>query len=111
MAGQDHAKLFSVVSGVCPVLCLQVLQLGPVEAVVVLICGCCPGGSLSNILALSLKGDMNLRYIYSSTFIYSDTILIYSHYKMCKISLRGIILFPSGSRDNAGTHTFSLIVK
>ncbi|XP_031692678.1 sodium/bile acid cotransporter-like [Oncorhynchus kisutch] len=41
----------------------KVLQLGPVEAVVVLICGCCPGGSLSNILALSLKGDMNLSIV------------------------------------------------
>ncbi|CAB1342585.1 unnamed protein product [Coregonus sp. 'balchen'] len=51
--------------GVMPLtafLLAKVLQLGPVEAVVVLICGCCPGGSLSNILALALKGDMNLSW-------------------------------------------------
>ena len=27
----------------------------------VLICGCCPGGNLSNMLAYALSGDMNLR--------------------------------------------------
>lgn len=40
----------------------KVFQLGPIEAVTVLICGCCPGGNLSNIFALALQGDMNLRY-------------------------------------------------
>ena len=39
----------------------KVFQLEPIEAVTVLICGCCPGGNLSNIFALALKGDMNLR--------------------------------------------------
>ena len=32
-------------------------------AIAVLICGCCPGGNLSNILAYALKGDMNLRFV------------------------------------------------
>ena len=30
-------------------------------AMAVLICGCCPGGNLSNMLAYALNGDMNLR--------------------------------------------------
>lgn len=41
--------------------------------VVVLICGCCPGGNLSNILALALQGDMNLRYKHDpivATYLY-----------------------------------------
>lgn len=50
--------------GIMPLtaFCLaKILQLRPVEAITVLICGCCPGGSLSNIFALALQGDMNLR--------------------------------------------------
>lgn len=39
----------------------KALHMTPTEAVTVLICGCCPGGNLSNILALALHGDMNLR--------------------------------------------------
>lgn len=39
----------------------KTLQMDPVKAVTVLICGCCPGGSLSNIFSLAIKGDMNLR--------------------------------------------------
>ncbi|CAM9690647.1 hepatic sodium/bile acid cotransporter-like [Lampetra planeri] len=38
----------------------KVFRLNPVEAVTVLICGCCPGGNLSNVFALALDGDMNL---------------------------------------------------
>ncbi|KAK1158951.1 sodium/bile acid cotransporter [Acipenser oxyrinchus oxyrinchus] len=38
----------------------KAFQLGSIESVTVLICGCCPGGNLSNIFALALKGDMNL---------------------------------------------------
>uniref|UniRef100_A0A8C6U3T8 Solute carrier family 10 member 1 n=1 Tax=Neogobius melanostomus TaxID=47308 RepID=A0A8C6U3T8_9GOBI len=38
----------------------KILQMDPISAVTVLICGCCPGGTLSNIFALALKGDMNL---------------------------------------------------
>uniref|UniRef100_UPI0037E801BB hepatic sodium/bile acid cotransporter n=1 Tax=Semicossyphus pulcher TaxID=241346 RepID=UPI0037E801BB len=41
----------------------KALQLTDIPAVVVLICGCCPGGSLSNILALALNGDMNLSIV------------------------------------------------
>ncbi|CAB1330860.1 unnamed protein product [Coregonus sp. 'balchen'] len=41
----------------------KIFQLGPIEAVTVLICGCCPGGNLSNIFALALKGDMNLSIV------------------------------------------------
>lgn len=41
----------------------KIFQLGPIEAVTVLICGCCPGGNLSNIFALALNGDMNLSIV------------------------------------------------
>ncbi|XP_069008150.1 hepatic sodium/bile acid cotransporter-like [Embiotoca jacksoni] len=41
----------------------KVLQLDPVKAVTVLICGCCPGGSLSSIFSLMMKGDMNLSIV------------------------------------------------
>lgn len=50
--------------GIMPLtaFCLaKILHMGPVKAVTVLICGCCPGGSLSNIFSLAIKGDMNLR--------------------------------------------------
>lgn len=39
----------------------KILQMEPIKAVTVLICGCCPGGTLSNIFSLVVKGDMNLR--------------------------------------------------
>ena len=39
----------------------KMLHMEPIKAVTVLICGCCPGGSLSNIFSLAVKGDMNLR--------------------------------------------------
>ncbi|XP_043075340.1 sodium/bile acid cotransporter [Puntigrus tetrazona] len=38
----------------------KLFQLNPMESLSVLICGCCPGGNLSNIFALALEGDMNL---------------------------------------------------
>ncbi|XP_074516397.1 hepatic sodium/bile acid cotransporter-like [Sebastes fasciatus] len=41
----------------------KVLQMDPIKAVTVLICGCCPGGSLSNIFSLAMKGDMNLSIV------------------------------------------------
>lgn len=50
--------------GVMPLtaFCLtRLLALGPIASLAVLICGCCPGGSLSNIFSLALNGDMNLR--------------------------------------------------
>lgn len=39
----------------------KVFQLNNVEALAILICGCSPGGSLSNVFTLAMKGDMNLR--------------------------------------------------
>lgn len=44
----------------------KAFQLAEIPAVVVLICGCCPGGTLSNILALALQGDMNLSIVMTS---------------------------------------------
>lgn len=41
----------------------KLFQLGPMESLSVLICGCCPGGNLSNIFALALQGDMNLSIV------------------------------------------------
>ncbi|KAK1160431.1 sodium/bile acid cotransporter [Acipenser oxyrinchus oxyrinchus] len=41
----------------------KAFQLSSIESVTVLICGCCPGGNLSNIFALALKGDMNLSIV------------------------------------------------
>ncbi|XP_028252042.1 sodium/bile acid cotransporter-like [Parambassis ranga] len=41
----------------------KMLQMEPIKAVTVLICGCCPGGSLSNIFSLVMKGDMNLSIV------------------------------------------------
>ncbi|CAG5866329.1 hepatic sodium/bile acid cotransporter-like [Menidia menidia] len=39
------------------------LQMDPIKAVTVLICGCCPGGSLSNLFSLLVEGDMNLSIV------------------------------------------------
>uniref|UniRef100_A0A3Q3RL27 Hepatic sodium/bile acid cotransporter n=1 Tax=Mastacembelus armatus TaxID=205130 RepID=A0A3Q3RL27_9TELE len=55
--------------GIMPLtaFCLaKAFQLDEMTAVVVLICGCCPGGNLSNILALALQGDMNLSILMTS---------------------------------------------
>ncbi|KAG5857600.1 sodium/bile acid cotransporter-like [Anguilla anguilla] len=41
----------------------KIFQVGPMEAVTILICGCCPGGNLSNLVALALEGDMNLSIV------------------------------------------------
>ncbi|XP_063078897.1 hepatic sodium/bile acid cotransporter [Engraulis encrasicolus] len=41
----------------------KLLGMPPMEAVTLLICGCCPGGNLSNILTLALDGDMNLSIV------------------------------------------------
>ncbi|KAM3594036.1 uncharacterized protein V6R79_000947 [Siganus canaliculatus] len=52
--------------GIMPLtaFCLaKMLQLDPIKAVTVLICGCCPGGTLSNIFSLAIKGDMNLSIV------------------------------------------------
>ncbi|XP_042311096.1 sodium/bile acid cotransporter isoform X2 [Sceloporus undulatus] len=49
----------------------KIFQLDPVEALAVLICGCCPGGNLSNILTLLSNGDLNLSIVMTgcSTFL------------------------------------------
>lgn len=44
-------------------LLAKAFQLSEITAVVVLICGCCPGGILSNVLSLAIKGDMNLSLV------------------------------------------------
>ncbi|XP_035530390.1 sodium/bile acid cotransporter-like [Morone saxatilis] len=52
--------------GIMPLtaFCLaKILQMDPIKAVTVLICGCCPGGTLSNIFSLAMKGDMNLSIV------------------------------------------------
>ncbi|KAM9798234.1 hepatic sodium/bile acid cotransporter-like [Neosynchiropus ocellatus] len=45
---------------------VKVFRLTGTTAIMVLICGCCPGGSLSNILALGINGDMNLSIVMTS---------------------------------------------
>ncbi|KAF3834570.1 hypothetical protein F7725_027128 [Dissostichus mawsoni] len=42
-------------------------SLDDVAAMAVLICGCCPGGNLSNILSLLMHGDMNLSRAWINT--------------------------------------------
>lgn len=39
----------------------KAFQLRKIEALAILICGCSPGGNLSNVFSLAVKGDMNLR--------------------------------------------------
>ncbi|XP_070266644.1 sodium/bile acid cotransporter 4 [Myotis yumanensis] len=40
-----------------------ICSLDEVAAVAVLLCGCCPGGNLSNLMSLLVDGDMNLSII------------------------------------------------
>ncbi|XP_023273000.1 sodium/bile acid cotransporter-like [Seriola lalandi dorsalis] len=52
--------------GIMPLtaFCLaKTLQMDSIKAATVLICGCCPGGSLSNIFSLAIDGDMNLSIV------------------------------------------------
>ncbi|XP_012511609.1 PREDICTED: sodium/bile acid cotransporter [Propithecus coquereli] len=48
----------------------KVFRLTNTEALAILVCGCSPGGSLSNVFSLALKGDMNLSIVMTtcSTF-------------------------------------------
>ncbi|XP_030071017.1 hepatic sodium/bile acid cotransporter [Microcaecilia unicolor] len=60
--------------GIMPLTALalaNIFQLSPTESLAVLICGCCPGGNLSNILCFACKGDMNLSIVMTtcSTFL------------------------------------------
>uniref|UniRef100_A0A672V9R6 Hepatic sodium/bile acid cotransporter n=1 Tax=Strigops habroptila TaxID=2489341 RepID=A0A672V9R6_STRHB len=41
----------------------KLFQLSATESLAILICGCCPGGNLSNIFSLALRGDMNLSIV------------------------------------------------
>ncbi|XP_067847083.1 hepatic sodium/bile acid cotransporter [Heptranchias perlo] len=41
----------------------KLFRLSSIESLAVLICGCCPGGALSNIFSLALSGDMNLSIV------------------------------------------------
>ncbi|XP_063188242.1 hepatic sodium/bile acid cotransporter [Chroicocephalus ridibundus] len=41
----------------------KLFQLGAIESLAILICGCCPGGNLSNVFSLALRGDMNLSIV------------------------------------------------
>ncbi|MGH0124645.1 UNVERIFIED_CONTAM: hypothetical protein FKN15_036718 [Acipenser sinensis] len=65
----------------------KVFQLGSIESVTVLICGCCPGGNLSNIFALALKGDMNLSdgQICSINLVVTLSVVNLNHFKMHSI--------------------------
>ena len=38
-----------------------IFKLDEVAAVAVLLCGCCPGGNLSNLMSLLVDSDMNLK--------------------------------------------------
>ncbi|XP_034015852.1 sodium/bile acid cotransporter-like isoform X2 [Thalassophryne amazonica] len=44
----------------------KILQLEPIKAVCVLICGCAPGGTLSNVFVLAVNGDINLSIVMTS---------------------------------------------
>uniref|UniRef100_A0A671E574 Hepatic sodium/bile acid cotransporter n=1 Tax=Rhinolophus ferrumequinum TaxID=59479 RepID=A0A671E574_RHIFE len=48
----------------------KIFRLNNIEALAILICGCSPGGNLSNVFSLALKGDMNLSIVMTtcSTF-------------------------------------------
>eukprot|EP00079_Xenopus_tropicalis_P020346 XP_012811144.1 PREDICTED: sodium/bile acid cotransporter 4 [Xenopus tropicalis] len=44
-----------------------IFSLDEVAAIAVLLCGCCPGGNLSNIMSLLVNGDMNLSIIMTTS--------------------------------------------
>ncbi|NXU26807.1 NTCP protein, partial [Thalassarche chlororhynchos] len=50
--------------------------LGATESLAILICGCCPGGNLSNIFSLALRGDMDLRVEGGTQDIHLTTLII-----------------------------------
>ncbi|NXW12440.1 NTCP protein, partial [Circaetus pectoralis] len=69
----------------------KLFQLGTTESLAILICGCCPGGNVSNIFSLALKGDMNLRTqdIHFTTLI----IKIFAQREVLHLFQTNIILF------------------
>ncbi|XP_036983100.2 hepatic sodium/bile acid cotransporter [Artibeus jamaicensis] len=59
--------------GIMPLTALllgKIFRLNNIEALAILICGCSPGGNLSNLFSLAIKGDMNLSIVMTtcSTF-------------------------------------------
>lgn len=52
----------------------KLFQLGTAQAMAVLVCGCSPGGVLSNVLAYAFKGDMNLRYSSAVRRVYTKSL-------------------------------------
>ncbi|NXB32045.1 NTCP protein, partial [Eulacestoma nigropectus] len=63
----------------------KLFHLGTSESLAILICGCCPGGNLSNIFSLALRGDMKLRVEERAQDIHSTT-------SMAKIFAQGEVL-------------------
>uniref|UniRef100_A0A8B9F7Z0 Solute carrier family 10 member 4 n=1 Tax=Amazona collaria TaxID=241587 RepID=A0A8B9F7Z0_9PSIT len=62
-----------------------IFALDEVAAVAVLLCGCCPGGNLSNLMSVLVDGDMNLSIIMTASstllalFLMPLCLWIYSH--------------------------------
>lgn len=81
----------------------------PVQAVVVLIMGCCPGGTSSNILAYWVDGDMDL----SVSMTTCSTLLALGMMPLCLLIYTkmwadaGTIVIPY---DNIGTSLVALVV-
>uniref|UniRef100_A0A8C3EMN4 Uncharacterized protein n=1 Tax=Corvus moneduloides TaxID=1196302 RepID=A0A8C3EMN4_CORMO len=63
-----------------------IFALDEVAAVAVLLCGCCPGGNLSNLMSVLVDGDMNLSIIMTASstllalFLMPLCLWIYSRY-------------------------------
>ncbi|KAL6039959.1 hypothetical protein STEG23_016905 [Scotinomys teguina] len=49
----------------------KAFKLNTVEALAILICGCSPGGNLSNLFTLAMKGDMNLSIVMTTCSSFS----------------------------------------
>ncbi|ELK14908.1 ileal sodium/bile acid cotransporter [Pteropus alecto] len=81
----------------------------PIQAVVVLIMGCCPGGTASNILAYWVDGDMDL----SISMTTCSTLLALGMMPLCLLIYTkmwvdsGTIIIPY---DNIGTSLVALVV-
>uniref|UniRef100_A0A6I8P9U0 Solute carrier family 10 member 1 n=1 Tax=Ornithorhynchus anatinus TaxID=9258 RepID=A0A6I8P9U0_ORNAN len=54
----------------------RVFQLNTIESLAILICGCSPGGSLSNVFSLAMKGDMNLSIVMTTCSTFSALALM-----------------------------------
>ncbi|XP_045304083.1 sodium/bile acid cotransporter isoform X2 [Leopardus geoffroyi] len=82
----------------------KVFQLNNIEALAILVCGCSPGGTLSNVFSLAMKGDMNLSIVMTtcSTFcaLGMMPLLLY-------VYSRGI--YAGDLKDKGGTITMLLL--